>query len=308
LRARFATVLLSPMAAKVAAHGEAASRPTDLWRQWDMDLAVVLPLLVATLWYGTGLYRLWGRAGVGRGISPWLAGAYAGGTIVLVIALVSPLDAAANALFSLHMVQHLLLILVAPPLLVVGAADVAFLWGLPRAWRRRFGRFEHGLGRGLSGETSPVVPLCVVLLATGVLWLWHVPDLYDLAVRVEAWHIAEHAGFLVTALLFWATVLRLRPRDHVNNGLRLVYVFGMAMQGSLLGALITFATRPLYQSHLATAPPWGLEPLVDQQLAGLIMWVPPALLYLGVVAYLFVHWLNAVDARRRDAPVKGPGA
>jgi putative membrane protein len=285
------------------AHGAELHSPVDAWRQWDFDPAIVIPLVIATFWYSRGLIGLWRRAGIGRGISVRQATSYYAGTLVLIIALISPLDAASAGLFSLHMTQHLLLILVAPPLLVVGAADVAFLWGLPLQWRQRFGRFEHGVGRALTGESGSTAPLLAVLLATGVLWLWHLPALYDLAVRVEAVHIAEHFGFFISALLFWVTVLRLRPRDHVRNGMRILYVFAMALQGSILGALITFAARPLYESHLESAGIWGMEPLVDQQLAGLIMWVPPALLYIGVAAYLFVNWLNAVGQRAngRDA-------
>jgi putative membrane protein len=287
-------------APRLFAHAGEVHPPSGIWRQWDFDPIITFPLLLVTFWYALGLSRLWRRAGVGRSISVRQALAYFSGTLVLVVALISPLDAAAAGLFSLHMVQHLLLMLVAPPLLVIGAADVAFLWALAKPWRQRFGRFEHGAGRALSGESSAVAPLMAVLLATGALWLWHLPSLYDLAVRVEAVHIAEHSAFLFSALLFWVTVLRLRPRDHVRNGTRILYVFAMALQGSVLGSLITFAVRPLYESHLESAALWGMAPLVDQQLAGLIMWIPPALLYIGVTAYLFVHWLAAVGSRRRS--------
>ncbi len=280
----------------------------SIWQQWDFSAAVVLPLVVGAALYLRGLVRVWGRAGIGRGIRRREAGAFGGGMLVLVVALISPLDAAAASLFSLHMVQHLLLILIAAPLLVAGAADVALLWALPRRRRSGFGRFEHRLGRWLGGREgaangAATGRLLVVLLATATLWIWHVPALYDLAVRREAVHVAEHASFLVTALLFWASVARLRPRDHLGNGLRILAVFAMALQGSMLGALITFASRPLYLSHQAVAPVLDLDPLTDQQIAGLIMWVPPGLLYTGVAAYLFVHWLNAVGARSdRDRP------
>jgi cytochrome c oxidase assembly factor CtaG len=92
-------------------------------------------------------------------------------------------------------------------------------------------------------------------------------------------------------------VLRLRPGDHAGNGLRVLYVFAMALQGSILGALLTLASRPLYASHAVIPPGWGLEPLADQQLAGLIMWVPPAVIYIGVSGYLFMAWLRAVGER-----------
>ncbi len=307
--------LAAALPAASLAHGplaEAGAR--GAWQQWELSPAVVLPLLAGAALYLRGLVRVWGRAGVGRGIRRSEAAAFGTGMLVLVAALMSPLDAAAASLFSLHMVQHLLLILVAAPLLVAGAADVAFLWALPQRWRSGFGRFEHRLGGWLGGRDgaagsgpvgngSATGRLLVVLLATATLWVWHVPALYDLAVRREGVHMAEHASFLVTALLFWASVARLRPRDHLGNGLRILAVFAMALQGSMLGALITFASRPLYLSHQAVAPVVDLDPLTDQQIAGLIMWVPPGLLYTGVAAYLFVRWLNAVGAHSdRDRP------
>ena len=296
--ARWPLLALAALSAPAAAHGGGAHVQQALWRQWTFDAAVLIPLLIATGFYALGAGRLWRRAGVGHGIPVTRALAYGAGLIALVAALMSPLDAAADRLFSLHMTQHLLLILVAPPLLIIGAPDVALLWALPPRWRGAMGRFEQRLGRTLTGQTcGGKGPLVVVLLAVGVLWIWHVPRLYDMAVRHEALHWAEHASFLVSSLLFWAMVLRLRPGDHTGNGLRILYVFAMALQGSILGALITFASRPLYTTYAGIAPQGDLQPLVDQQIAGLLMWVPPAVLYVGVSAYLFTSWLHAVGAR-----------
>lgn len=268
-----------------------------LWRQWDFSAIVVLPIALGAWLYGRGLRRVWGRAGAGRGISRGQAAAFGAGIATLVAALMSPLDAASAASFSLHMVQHLLLIVVAAPLLVAGAADAAFLWALPRRWRTGFGRFVGSLGGWLGDRDSG--RLLVLALATGALWVWHVPALYDLALRREAVHVAEHASFLLTAVLFWASVIRLRPRDHAGNGVRILSVFAMALQGSMLGALITFASRPLYVSHQAVAPVLDLDPLTDQQIAGVIMWMPPGLLYTGVAAYLVVQWLAAPENEDR---------
>lgn len=281
--------------ALATAHGGEVHTSTGAWQQWNWHPNVIIPLLVGIGFYAFGLFRLWHRAGVGRGMSRARAAAYGAGIFALIVALVSPLEAAAGRLFSLHMTQHLLLILVAPPLLVIGNPDIALLWALPAKWRAGWGRFEQRMGNSVTRGKGPLV---VVLLATGVLWIWHVPELYDLAVRDEVVHWTEHATFLVTSLLFWITVLRLRVQDHADNGMRILYVFGMTVQGSLLGALITFASQPLYRSYAGGTA--ALEPLVDQQLAGLIMWVPPAALYIAVVAYLFVNWLRAVE--RRNAP------
>jgi putative membrane protein len=152
-------------------------------------------------------------------------------------------------------------------------------------------------GRGDGGGIR--LTLVAVAVAAITLWAWHVPSLYDLAVRVGAVHAAEHMTFLVTAVFLWASVLRLRARDQLENGVRVVCVFFTAVQGSILGALITFADRPLYESHALIADAWRITPLADQQLAGLLMWVPPALLYIGVAAWLFVRWLEAIGRSTR---------
>lgn len=294
-------VLCAALPAIANAHAPAVHGGTAIAWQWDFDPVVAVLLALASWAYLGGVRRLWRRAGVGRGICRHQAALHVGGLLVLAIALLSPLDALSSASFGAHMVQHLLLILVAPPLLVAGAADLAYLWALPKAQRPGFGAFERRVSGWLGGEPDGGCNrLVVVALATGMLWLWHVPALYDAAVRHQALHTTEHVGFLVTALLFWAGVLRLRPTDHAHNGARILAVAAMALQGGLLGALLTFASRPLYDSH--RAPSFlGFDPLVDQQLAGLLMWVPPAFLYVGVLAYLFVHWLDTVGRRNRPA-------
>ncbi len=270
--------------------------PAAILNHWDFSAAVILPLLIASGLYYTGLYRAWQGRGRGKIISIPSAISFAAGIFTLLLALMSPIDAVSGVLFSVHMIQHLLLILVAAPLLVLGAPDMALLWALPRSWRHGYGRFCSRFGGALNNETGDsAVPLLVTLLATGVLWIWHLPALYDLAVANEAIHYSEHVAFVVTAALFWATILRLRPRDHQGNGLRILYVFGMALQGSVLGALLTIASRPLYQSHKQIPPDWLLTPLLDQKLAGVIMWVPPVLLYILVIGYLFYRWLQHSD-------------
>lgn len=297
---------LAPVLAVVSdfagAHG-GAHTPADFhfWSEWSARPGVLWPLLIGFGLYLTGIARLWGRAGVGRGISRVRAASFCAGLLVLTAALISPLDAISASLFWLHMVQHLLLILVAAPLLVLGAPEVAWLWALPARWRGAVGRVESRIARSIIGRDhgSGKGPLIVVVMATGVLWAWHAPVLYDLAFKSDALHTAEHVGFLITSILFWATILRFRTRERLGNGLRMLNVFAMAMQGSILGALITFARVPLYESHLQAPTAWGLEPLEDQQIAGLIMWVPPAFLYIGVLACLFVGWLDAVASRRQ---------
>lgn len=286
--------------AQLLGHGEVPSGPGDLWSHWSLRPSIFLPILAVCFLYLRGVERLWRRAGVGRQITQARAASFMVGSLVLAIALLTPLDPLGEVLFSAHMVQHLLLILVVAPLMVAGVPEVALLWALPSRARKALGRWIRPLRR-LEEDPAQgaLVSLAAVVVATVVLWVWHVPALYDLAIRNDAVHAAEHGAFLATALLFWATVLRASPRARLRNGVRVLLVFAMAVQGSILGALITFAPRPLYDTHASIPDVWGVAPLPDQQLAGVIMWVPPALLYIGVAAYLFVRWLEEVERRSR---------
>lgn len=281
----------------LAAHGEVPSGPGDVWNHWPIRPTIAIGLLIALGVYTRGLLVLWRRGGTGRVVSRRRAFSFLAGVAVLVVALLSPLDPLGEVLFSAHMIQHLLLILVAAPLIIVGAPEVVTVWAIPDRWRKRAAPMLGGVQRFVEGDRANALSVLAILVATGVLWAWHAPRLYDLAVQNELVHATEHGAFLVTALLFWAAVLRLSPRARLGNGLRVLYVFAMAVQGSILGALITFSQRPLYQAHANIPAVWGIDPLPDQQLAGLIMWVPPALLYIGVAAYLFVNWLEAVEER-----------
>jgi cytochrome c oxidase assembly factor CtaG len=123
-------------------------------------------------------------------------------------------------------------------------------------------------------------PLVAVTLHVAALWLWHVPVLYDAALRHESVHVAEHASFLLTALLFWYPIADARPRRRVGVGIATLSLFAAGLQCTLLGALITMARHPWYVGHYATTAAWGLTPLEDQQLAGLVMWIPAGLVYL----------------------------
>jgi putative membrane protein len=303
--------LAAALPSAALAHGGSADPASLDWLHgWSAPPGVVAPLALAAALYAGGAWRLWRRAGVGRGLSRAQAAAFAAGCGALAIALLSPLDALTGAYFSWHMAQHMLLIVVASPLLVLGAPEVAFLWALPARWRGAVGRREHALARAVvgAGDGTGRGPVLVLALATGVLWIWHAPLLYALAAAHDGVHTAEHVGFVATSVLFWATVLRVRPRERFGNGLRVLYVFAMALQGAILGALLTFAAVPLYASHAAAARALGIDALADQQVAGLIMWVPPGFLYIGVMGYLFMTWLAELEARRRTGAIDPPGA
>jgi putative membrane protein len=248
--------------------------------------------LVALAWlYGRGVRTLWTGAGRGHVVSTRQVGVFAVAILVLLVALESPLDALSADLFAAHMVQHLLLILVAGPLLVLGAPLAPLLWALPQPARRAFGRVI----RRLSFITRPGVAFVLHSLA---LWTWHAPALYEAALRNRGVHIVEHLSFLLTAILFWSAIRH-------ASGASLLYLLALAVESTVLGALLTFADRPWYPAHAATTTRWGATSLEDQQIAGLVMWVPGGVVYLGSGLALLAAWLKqsswADDTPDREA-------
>jgi putative membrane protein len=272
------------------AHPGAALAPHDLWHAWAAAPGVLIGCLVAVILYVRGVRAVRRRAGT-RLVAPWRVRCFALAIAALLAALVSPLDALAGSLFSAHMVQHLLLVMVAAPLLVLADPMTAMLWALaPGArrsvgswWRRR--RVLRAAWRIVSSAAG------AWLLHVAALWMWHVPSLYDGAVADGTVHVLEHVTFLVTALLFWWVPFRAHGR-RIGAGTALFYLFGAVLQGTILGALLALARHPLYAAHLGTTRAWGLTPLEDQQLAGLLMWVPAGFVYLAALIPLALRALR----------------
>jgi putative membrane protein len=279
--------------------------PHDLWSAWTWEPLVVAGLAFAALVYVAGLYRLWRRAGIGHGVRVWQAGAFGLSLLAFVIALVSPLDALSGALFSAHMTQHMVLMLLAAPLLALSAIPTVALWALPRGWAHAVGRWW-----GRSAVVRPIwraasQPIAAWVIAAVTLWVWHVPSLYQAALHSEVVHGLEHVSFVLTTVLFWQVLIRPAGLRQAAYGAGVLYLFTSALQAGALGALLTFAGQPWYPEYVASAAAWGLTPLADQQLAGLIMWLPGGVLYTVVAALLFVVWLEAMD--RADRRERGEG-
>jgi putative membrane protein len=272
------------------AHTGQPLAPHDLWGAWNLDPVLVVGFLLAALAYRAG----W-AGGARRGSDTVRARCFTGALAAVGIALVSPLDAAAGSLASAHMVQHVLLLLVAAPLLALSAPLGTLLRGSPLVVRRAAGRWRRRLRL-----TRPILrplrhPATVWLLHVGTLWFWHAAVPYDAALRSHPLHVIEHATFLGTAWLFWRVVIGARNPERVPNGLGVLLVFTMAMQSVFLSVLLTFARAPWYAGYAATTAPWGLTPLADQQLAGVIMWVPAGGIYLAVALALLVAWVRATE-------------
>jgi putative membrane protein len=283
---RTAVVLLLTLGPRAAlAHPGQPPAPHDLARAWLTEPAAVVTLLALGLAYAWGLVRLRRRAGPGRGVRRGHAVAFALGWLALAAALASPLHPLGAALFSAHMTQHELLMAVAAPLLVLGRPLVAFAWAMPRVARRA--RPPRPLG-------ALAEPWPATALHGAAVWAWHAPALYALALRSEAAHAAQHACFLGTALLFWWAVLGARRQP---LGTRILVLFLTALHTGALGALLTFAPRPLVSAYLATTGPWGLTPLEDQALAGLVMWIPGGVSYLAAALWLLAGVLRETPAQ-----------
>jgi cytochrome c oxidase assembly factor CtaG len=301
---RVALVFALLLAASAGASAHAGrSHASESAASWTFDPQISLPLGLSIALYAMGLGRLWQRAGIGRGVRLSQAACFMTGWLLLVGALVAPLPALGERLFTAHMIEHELLMVVAAPLLVIARPGDAILWSFPLAWRRRFG----GLRRPKivrAAWRAATLPAAATVVHGAAIWVWHIPQLYGAALAHPAVHWLQHLCFLVTALLFWWALLYGAGRER-SFGPAIFYLFATALHSGFLGILIAVARRPLYPAQTAAAAEWGLTPLEDQQLAGVIMWVPAGMVYAGAalaLAALWIAWSGSQAARgHRDA-------
>jgi cytochrome c oxidase assembly factor CtaG len=263
------------------------------WAQWTFEPATAALIAAAAVLYGVGRGRL-RRRGRAQHAPSARATAFYAGLALLALALLSPIHALGETLFSAHMVQHLLLILGVAPLLVYGAPLLPVLLALPPAVRRDVGVLRHAPLVGWSVRTV-MHPLVVWGLHALVLWTWHLPGLYRAALEDPLLHVLEHSSLLLTAIAFWYLVMATGARRRLALGPAVLFVFTTGLQSGALGALLTFASRPLYPLHVHGARAWGVTPLADQELAGLIMWIPAGAAYLVAMAALLLAWLKDLE-------------
>jgi putative membrane protein len=290
-------ILLHPGHAHASAPG---AREWIGW--WTWDPLVIAALAIAVALYARGAARLWAHAGTGHGLMRWNAAAYAAGVAAIAISLLSPLDRASDVLFSAHMVQHELLMVVAAPLIVLGRPLVAVPWALPRAWRVGLARASRrpALAGAWRVLTSPVVAL---VLHAAVRWIWHLPALFDAALDDERIHAFQHLTFFLTAVLFWWSLVHGRY-GRVGYGVAVAFVFFTMLHSGLLAAMLSLADHPLYEHGVRTLG-WGVDPLGDQQRAGLLMWIPVGVVMTAIGLGLLAAWLG--HAARRVAASRHPG-
>lgn len=257
--------------------------------RWNLAPSILIgTLLVAGLYlYALGPYhrRCYAHIPVQRGQTI----AFLLGLAMLLLALISPLDELGDDyLFCAHMLQHLCLTTFGPPLLLLGTPG----WMLARLLERR------SMALLLTGLTSASLAF---LLYNADFLLWHLPSLYNATLENEALHICEHMTFLVFGLLSWWPILGPTTRlPRPGPGGQILYLFFMGMPAVLLGAGLTFAP-PLYAPYLAAPIVWGISHALDQQLGGLLMWVPVNLFYIVIMSALFLRWMQQLEARQRAA-------
>jgi putative membrane protein len=284
----------------VAAQAHTVSTAAEASASWGAEPWVLACLALSLLLYLAGLLRLYARSRLGRPGLLRQAACFGGGWLALTLALASPLDAAGSLSFAAHMVQHELLMIVAAPLMVLGRPLAVWLWALPAAWRQGSGALTHvqALHIGWQGLTRP---LNAWLLHFAALWLWHAPLLFQAALVHQGWHALQHASFLFPALLFWWSVLG-KSGQPTARGVALAYLFTTMLHTGALGALFALSATVWYPAYGTGAAEFGLSALEDQQLGGLIMWVPGGLAYLIAALLLCAGWLLP------QTPATGTGA
>lgn len=269
--------------------------PSTLSEAWNFDLLVLLNLSLLGWLYLRGAHALWQKAGPGRGVSYRQAAAFLTSLTVLLVALISPLHALAEVLASAHMVQHMLLMVVAAPLFVVGSPEFVLSWGLAPRWRRVAVRWRRALNTELLSR-----PLLPWMLYAGDLWIWHLPSAYQAALVDPLVHDVQHLSFFIASCLFWRMLLDPLRRRRLHPLTAVTILFTTSLHAMLLGIFMALSPVVWYEIYSARSMVWGLTPLEDQQLAGLIMWMPACLIYPASAAVAMGTWLTDLGQRSRE--------
>ena len=265
----------------------------SLWRvPWSWEPGIVVPLATLLGLYACGALR--------RGhlrLLRWRHASFFAGWTTLFLALTSPIHELGEQLFSAHMLQHEILILVSAPLISASHPGATLLWAFAPKHRAGIGGWiQHIENSGPARMFT--APLNAWILEAAALWIWHIPVLYQATLTSDWVHAAQHISFLGTAVLFWSALYGV-GRSAMSYGAATFYVFGAAVHCSALGALLTFSKVLWYPIYAGTTAAWGLTPLEDQQLGGAIMWVPSGLVFMIIALALVGRWISESDRRLR---------
>jgi cytochrome c oxidase assembly factor CtaG/cytochrome c2 len=268
--------------------------PPDRWFQWQFEPIVSTSLAVVAALYVLGLYRLSNKIEVRVRPDKLHIGGFFSGMLLVFAALCSPIETLADSLFSMHMGQHILLTMMAPPLLVWSNPGPVLAAAFDERWRH--GMATALIALGLDRIARFVMhPITVFILFCGVFVFWHLPIPYLWGLRYQIAHLLEHASFLFAALAFWILIIEPSGKRRLGYGAALLFLTVTVMVSDLPGALMVLSPRSLYPIHADGATAWGLSVMQDQELAGLIMWIPAGGIYLAAAMWLFVRLLQETE-------------
>ncbi|GIG90470.1 cytochrome c oxidase assembly protein [Plantactinospora endophytica] len=271
-------------AAGPLAHGGPAEQA---WT--NLGLVTVLALLCAA--YGRGVHELWSRRGPGAVVARWRVAAFVLGVAAIVVASTGPVHERAELSFAGHMTQHMILVVVAGPALAAAAVGLPMALAAPKRLRRLWARWRASAVGSRIRRPAGLAVLAGSLHAV-VLWAWHLPTPYRLAAENGLVHVIEHASFVGAAALLWSLLLG-ADRQRVSGPVAVFLLVATMLAASALGAALTLAPDPVYPAGVLA--PYGGDPRTDQQLAGLLMWIPMDVVVLAAASVVFLRWLSGLD-------------
>jgi len=288
-----AAALLFVVARAALAHAEGSGEAGEGF--------LIALLFGCAAWYLVGFVRVYAESRGGRPSLARHALLFAGGWLVIALSLLTPLHALGGRSFTAHMIEHELLMLVAAPLFAWSKPLGVLLWAFPARARHSIAsiaqhRWYDAAWSGIS------TPMAAALVQAAVMWLWHAPSLFNRALVSEGWHAAQHLSFVFAAILFWWSIdAAARER---RAGVAAVWLFFTSLQSGLLGVLMTFAQSPWYPRYieLGLSGLAGMTPLEDQQLAGIIMWIPGGMVHAIVALVYLSRWLKEPRAAVGNFP------
>ncbi len=260
----------------------------DFWlTQWNLEPSIIIGTALITGLYLYAIGPVRKRHYSNEQIQTGQTISFLSGVLIMFLALVSPLDELGDSyLFSAHMVQHLFLTIIGPPLLLLGTPE----WLVKPALRNKV---IFNIAQVLT------YPAVAFVLYNVDFWLWHAPPLYNATLENQYIHILEHLTFIIFGLLYWWPIFSpSKELPRLSIGGQILYLFLSGMPSVLLGAGLTF-TPPLYAPYIAAPRIWGISAATDQQLGGLIMWIPVSIFYIVIMSVLFIHWMLQQEAEQQ---------
>ena len=259
-----------------------------IWTHWHAHPDALIGLAALQGAYLLGVGPLRERYGLADEIEPRQIATFTVGVLVIFVSLVSPLHVLSDQyLFSAHMLQHVMLTLIAPPLLIIGTPD----WLLRPLLRPNL------VFRMARLFTHPILAFATFNI---IFSLWHMPSLYNLSVTNHGVHIGEHLLFIATAvLMWWPLTSRMPELPRINYPLQMAYLFLLSVAQIIVFAAIVFASEPLYEWYVNAPRMWNLPPLADQQIGGIIMKIGGAILFLTLFVIIFFRWFNEEEEKRK---------